>query len=107
MKSDNENNPRLKQDKFERKDNENSSAGMIAGVIIVIIALVGIFIYYKYELAPTPVTSVVAPATITTAPTATSPRARQHNPAAHPNQATPAANQNNNGNNVPVTTNNY
>ena len=72
MKSENDNNPRLKQDKFERKDNENTSAGMIAGVIIVIIALFGIYLFYKYELVPTSTTSVVMPANTTPAVAPTS-----------------------------------
>jgi len=46
------NDPRLKQDKVERKDKENSSAGMIAGAVIVILGIIAIFLYYKYEVVP-------------------------------------------------------
>lgn len=82
----NENDPRLRQDKVERKDKENSNAGMIAGVIIVIVGIVGIFLYYNYEVAPTQATTVTQPA---------------------PNNAPSPTNPNNNpptNNNVPTNT---
>lgn len=71
----NDNDPRLRQDKLERKDKENSSAGMIAGVIIILIGLIGIYLYYQYgSPVTTPVVNtqpaaVVAPATTTTTTT--------------------------------------
>jgi cytoskeletal protein RodZ len=69
--SHNENDPRLKQDRIERKDQQNASSGMIAGVIIVIIAILGLFLYYNYEVAPVTASTepTVAPPTPQTTPT--------------------------------------
>lgn len=58
-----ENDPRLRQDKFERKDRENTSAGMIAGVIILVIGIVGIYLYYTYYRVVT-TTPALVPATL-------------------------------------------
>lgn len=90
----NGNDPRLRQDKFERKDRENTNAGMIAGIIIVLIGIVGIFLFYNYEVAPTQTTTVTettAPATApaTTETTTPAPATTTTEPAT-PAPATPA-----------------
>jgi len=74
--------PRLKQDAYERKDKENSSAGMIAGFCILILGIVSLYLYYTYEVDTTTVQSTtpnaaqIQKANSTNAPNKTTPATR-------------------------------
>ncbi len=78
----NSNDPRLKQDDYERKDKENSNAGMIGGIIIVLLAILGFYFYYTYEIAPAPLPPTAETATTAeNAPGETQPTTEQQAPA--------------------------
>jgi len=72
--ADDANDPRLKQDKFERKDKENSNAGMVGGVIIVILGLVCLYLLYYFYA---PQNKVPVTPTVVATPNAENPSANQ------------------------------